>query len=94
MNISKLEQRVLHALAQGGMIRHDRDDAGRITSVLCITRDGMILSDCTLPLFQRLRRRRLIGSVGGNPGARCGRNPTTADPVRPSPRGRGDLRFS
>ncbi len=67
MNISKLEQRVLHTLAQGGMIRHDRDDAGRITSVLCITRDGMILSDCTLALFQRLRRRRLIGSARGAP---------------------------
>lgn len=64
MNISKIEQRVLHALAQGGAIAHERDN-GRITAILCLTREGMILSDCTLPLFQRLRRRGLIESRGG-----------------------------
>jgi len=67
MNISKLEQRVLHALAQGGCIRHDRGTGRRIDSVLCVTRDGMILSDCTLPLFQRLRRRGLIASENSAP---------------------------
>jgi len=67
MNISKLEQRVLHALAQGGCIRHDRGTGRRIDHVLCVTREGMILSDCTLPLFQRLRRRGLIASECGAP---------------------------
>lgn len=66
MNISRIEQRVLHALAQGGAINHERQD-GRITAVLCLNREGMILADCTLPLFQRLRRRGLIESRGGAP---------------------------
>ena len=67
MNISKYEQRVLHALAQGGRIVHRRDDLGHIVAVDCFTRDGHVLSDCTLALFARLRRRGLIGSIGGGP---------------------------
>ena len=67
MNISKHEQRVLHELARGGLIRHCRNDTGHIVEILCVTRDGHILTDCTLSLFQRLRRRRLIQSHGGNP---------------------------
>ena len=67
MNISKLEQRVLHALAQGGRIVHRRDDDGRIAAVDCFTREGYVLSDCTLSLFQRLKRRGLIASSGGGP---------------------------
>ena len=52
MNISKAEQRVLHVLAQGGHIRHERgsghNGSGRkITKVVCFTRDGHVLSDCT-----------------------------------------------
>ncbi len=67
MNISKGEQRVLHVLAQGGLIRHERGAGRKITKVLCVTRDGHVLSDCTLSLFNRLRRRRLIISQGGRP---------------------------
>lgn len=68
MNISKREQRVLHVLAQGGCIRHLReDDSRRITDILCQTRDGAILADLDMALFQRLRRRGLIGSMGGAP---------------------------
>lgn len=67
MNISRLEQRVLHALAQGGMIRHERGDNGRILRVFCFTRDGFVLSDCTLDVFQRLRRKRLIESRESSP---------------------------
>lgn len=68
MNISKREQRVLHVLAQGGCIRHLRDEgARRITEILCVTRDGALLADCDLPLFQRLRRRGLIASQSGSP---------------------------
>lgn len=67
VNISKHEQRVLHALAQGGRIVHIRDDGGRIVAADCLTRDGWRLADCTLGVFGRLRRRRLIVSHGGQP---------------------------
>ena len=66
MNISKLEQRVLHKLAQGGEIRHDQIK-GRVLAVECVTREGWTLGDCTLEVFQKLRRRRLIRSSGGAP---------------------------
>ena len=67
MNISKLEQRVLHVLAQGGLIRHERGEGRKISAVTCYTRDGLVLSDCDLMLFRRLRARRLIASGGGAP---------------------------
>jgi len=66
MNISKTEQRVLHALAQGGLIRHERD-GDRITLAECFTRDGHLLADCSLPIFNRLRQRGFIASSGGRP---------------------------
>jgi uncharacterized protein YjhX (UPF0386 family) len=66
MNISRAEQRVLHALAQGGAIRHERD-GDRITVALCFTRDGAALADFPLGLFARLKRRGLIASRGGGP---------------------------
>ncbi|WP_109808306.1 YjhX family toxin [Sphingosinithalassobacter portus] len=68
MNISKHEQRVLHALAQGGMIRHRRETGGpRIIEAICFTRDGHVLADCTVTLFHRLKRRGLIVSIDGAP---------------------------
>jgi hypothetical protein len=66
LNISKLEQRVLHVLAQGGLIKHIRDD-GRIVDVDCFNRDGHRLADCTLDLFKKLKRRGLIASENGRP---------------------------
>jgi uncharacterized protein YjhX (UPF0386 family) len=66
LNISRLEQRVLHVLAQGGFIRHLRED-GRIVEVDCFSRDGYRLTDCTLALFRKLKRRGLIESRGGMP---------------------------
>ncbi len=67
MNISRSEQRVLHELAKGGLIRHYRDDRGRIHWVECVTREGFILADCDLATFGRLRRRRLIESHASSP---------------------------
>ncbi|GAK44696.1 conserved protein [Tepidicaulis marinus] len=67
MNISKKEQRVLHALAQGGRIVIERDGPRKLTRVDCITRDGWFLTDCTEPVFKKLKRRRLIRSQGGKP---------------------------
>lgn len=66
MNISRSEQRVLHVLARGGLIRVERSGA-KISAVLCLTREGAMLSDCTLPVFARLRRRGLVASTGGGP---------------------------
>ncbi|MGO1120838.1 YjhX family toxin [Rhodovibrionaceae bacterium A322] len=67
MNISKHEQRVLHELALGGSIHHERHASGKICDVTCYTRDGYVLSDCTLSVFQRLLKRRLIRSRNGGP---------------------------
>ena len=67
MNISKNEQRVLHALAQGGFILQERGHNGRITKVDCFTRDGHILTNCTMEVFSKLRRKRLILSKNSRP---------------------------
>ena len=67
MNISKPQQRTLHALAQGGRIRLQRDGSGRAVAAECLTREGWRLGDCSLELFKLLKRRRLIASRGGGP---------------------------
>lgn len=67
MNISRAEQRTLHILAQGGLIEVEKDGRGKITRADCRTREGWMLSDCTLGVFQRLRRRGLIASIRGLP---------------------------
>ena len=67
MNISKYEQRVLHVLAQGGQIRFDRADNGKVRDITCFTRDGHILADCTLPVFEKLKKRRFIRSLKSRP---------------------------
>jgi len=65
LNISKPQQRILHALAQGGRIQHHRDANGRITHVDCLTREGFRLTACDLSLFTQLKHRRLIASREG-----------------------------
>lgn len=67
MNISKQEQRVLHVLAQGGLIRYERGPGGKIRSILCVTREGHVLTDCTQNVFIRLLKRRMIKSERSNP---------------------------
>jgi len=67
MNISRIEQRVLHALAQGGRIVIARDQAGHVVDAECWTRDGFRLADCTLALFRRLKRRRFVASAASRP---------------------------
>lgn len=85
MNLSRGEQRVLHVLAQGGHIRHERDENFHLTRVDCFTREGYVLGDCTLDIFAGLRRKRLIESRNGAPYriSRKGR-----DSVRPQPNNR------
>ncbi|GIK48401.1 MAG: YjhX family toxin [Hyphomonadaceae bacterium] len=67
MNISKYEQRTLHALAQGGAIHHRKNEKGDIVEIDCLNRDGWRLDDCTLAVFLKLRRRRFIRSENGGP---------------------------
>lgn len=67
MNISKAEQRTLHVLARGGAILVDKNDKGDIVAVNCATREGWSLADCTLAIFRKLKKRRLIASAGGGP---------------------------
>ena len=67
LNISKAQQRTLHALAQGGRIVLERDERGDIVSADCITRDGWTLSDCDVAVFKSLKKKRLIASRNGQP---------------------------
>ncbi|MFU8863262.1 MAG: YjhX family toxin [Rhodobacterales bacterium] len=67
MNISRNEQRALHVLALGGRILHERENGPKITSVICVTREGMILADLDMTIFNKLRRKRLIESRSGGP---------------------------
>ena len=67
MNISRAEQRTLHALAQGGAIVLERNEDGRILRADCFTRDSLILTDCNLPVWKKLKNKGLIVSLGGGP---------------------------
>lgn len=67
MNISKPQQRRLHALAQGGAITLVRDHRGGVIAAECLNRDGWLLSDCTVAVFKALKKRRLIASRDGGP---------------------------
>jgi uncharacterized protein YjhX (UPF0386 family) len=67
LNISKPQQRTLHALAQGGRIIIERNERGDLVAAECWTRDGWLLSDCDLAVFRSLKRKRLIASRGGGP---------------------------
>ncbi len=50
-----------------GHILVEKDEKGKVAEVTCVTREGWILSDCTLLTFRRLRHRRLIASKDGSP---------------------------
>ena len=67
MDISRDEQRVLHALAQGGRIALLRNDAGKVTGLEFFNRDGWLMSNCNLTLFRKLKAKKAIKSSGGQP---------------------------
>lgn len=67
MDISRDEQRVLHALAQGGIIEPLKNDRGRIIGVRLFNRDGWVMPNCDLILFKKLKRKRAIASQSGLP---------------------------
>jgi uncharacterized protein YjhX (UPF0386 family) len=67
MDISREEQRVLHVLAQGGVIEPLKDKRGRIEGAVCINRDGFMLPLLDMLLFKKLKRRHTIASRDGGP---------------------------
>jgi uncharacterized protein len=66
LDISRNEQRVLHALAQGGAITALKSADGKIIAVELYTRDGWLLA-CDLRLFRKLRNKDAIASSAGRP---------------------------
>ncbi|MFC4349279.1 YjhX family toxin [Kordiimonas lipolytica] len=67
MNISKSEQRALHALAQGGAILIERDERRKIIEANCVNREGWRLAGFSVGLFRKMKRRGFIASRGGGP---------------------------
>lgn len=67
MDISRYEQRVLHALAQGGHIVPLKNSRGRIERLELYTRDGWVMPAPPMGLFKKLRRRSAIASHDGGP---------------------------
>lgn len=67
MDISRAEQRILHILAQGGLIVIEKDANGRIAELNCLTRDGWRFPGLDLRLFRKIKRRRAVASTNGGP---------------------------
>lgn len=67
MDISRDEQRVLHALAQGGCIALIRNDSGKATGLQCFSRDGWLMNNCSMLVFKKLKAKKAIKSSNGRP---------------------------
>ena len=67
MDISRIEQRILHLLAQGGRIEIEKDERNKIASIQCLTRDGWRYPGVDLDLFRKLKRKKAVSSSAGGP---------------------------
>lgn len=67
MDISRNEQRVLHALAQGGHIAVIKDERDRITDFEFFNRDGWLMSGLSPLIFNKLKAKKAIKSQAGGP---------------------------
>lgn len=67
MDISRDEQRVLHALAQGGRIAAIKDGRGKTVAFEFFSRDGWLMSGLTPLIFNKLKAKKAIKSEGGQP---------------------------
>ena len=67
MDISKDEQRVLHALAKGGRLQAVKTSSGSILDVELITREGWAMPGITPRLFRKLKSKRAVASRQGGP---------------------------
>ena len=67
MDISRDEQRVLHALAQGGRIVLIRNQDRKIIDLQLFNRDGWLMPGCTPMLFRKLKAKKAIKSLNGQP---------------------------
>lgn len=66
MDISREEQRVLHALAQGGSIHALKSETGKINGIELYSRDGWLMP-CTLGIFKKLKNKKAIASANSRP---------------------------
>lgn len=67
MDISRDEQRVLHTLARGGRINAIKAENGRIIDIECLSREGWLMTKCTLMLFRKLKHKKAIKSRNSGP---------------------------
>lgn len=67
MDISRDEQRVLHALAQGGRIAAIKNERGKIIDFEFFSRDGWLISGLTPLIFSKLKARKAVRSQAGQP---------------------------
>jgi uncharacterized protein YjhX (UPF0386 family) len=67
MDISRIEQRILHLLAQGGRIEVKKDERKRIVSIDCLTREGWRFQGIGLDLFRKLKRKKAVASSNSGP---------------------------
>ena len=67
MDISRDEQRVPHALAQGGLIKPLKNAKGRIGGLELYNREVWRMPVITLLLFKKLQRKKAIASRDGEP---------------------------
>lgn len=67
MDISRDEQRVLHALAQGGRIAAIKNGRGKIIDFEFFNRDGWLMNGLTPLILNKLKARKAIKSQAGQP---------------------------